>query len=116
MDVSEFEPKKDVLYSYLDKNGNETKKISEAVAYTVSICEKGQERPNEKYHVKFFRGSIFDPHGMDAARANSSPSNASPLTGEFKKVNVQTFNYYTDYLRTHKKNSLVRAGREHINV
>ena len=116
MDVSEFEPKKDVLYSYLDKNGNEVMKINTAVAYIASIYNQGQENPDEKYYVKFFRGSIFDPHGMDAARADSSPSNASPLTGEFKKVNRAVFAHYSDYLKTRHNNSLVRAGREYINV
>lgn len=116
MDVSEFEPKRDVLYSYLDKNCKEVMKINTAVAYVTSTYNQGQESPDEKYYVKFFRGSIFDPHGMDAARADSSPSNASPLTGEFKKVNKAVFAHYSDYLKTRHNNSLVRAGREYINV
>lgn len=116
MDVSEFEPQKDVLYSYIDKDGNETGKINTAVAYVSSTYSEGEEEPNKKYFIKFFRGTIFDPHGMDASRANSNASNASSLTGEFKKANVVVFAHYSDYLRTRHNNSLVRAGREYINA
>ena len=110
MDASEFIQENVLDYSYFGKDGKPTKQRRLSVAFYV------QDKESRTHQIKFYRGSIFDPHGMDANRANSNSSNESSFMGEFKKVNEKTFKLYIEYLETRQRNKLVWADREYINV
>ena len=111
MDASEFIQDSNLEYSYFGKDGNTTKQRRLSLAYYIEEDGTAGQR-----FVKFYRGSIFDPYGMDANRANSNSSNESSFMGEFRKVNEKTFKFYIDYLKTRQRNKLVWAEREYINV
>ena len=61
------------------------------------------------YHVKFFRGRLLDPFGIDASKSQD-------MFAEYKKVAKNTFKFYVDYLKTRRKNNLTWAERSHIDV
>jgi len=112
MDISEFTKDPKYSFVYFDKNGEEVKEKRASSAYLRS-AENSQ---NKMHYVKFFRGKMFDPHGIDANRANSNPSNESSFTGEYKKVGEESFNFYLSYLRTRQRNNLTWAERGYIDV
>jgi hypothetical protein len=103
--TSEFVEKREESYTYynLDGSSEETSSTG-SCAYSVKV----NDLP-EKYYIKFFRGSILDPYGMDSRKINS------PLC-VYKKVNITVFGYYSDYLTTKKGELLRRAERNYINV
>ena len=103
-DISGFLNEKSVEIVFYDYNGNtETEKTNKTCAYTITTNGK------ESYYIKFIRGSLFDPQGIDATKINA-------LTTEFKKVAKNTFGFYVDYLKSKKRNHLTWAERSNIDV
>ena len=59
------------------------------------------------HYIKFFRGRLFDPNGVDANKAGQAT---------YRKVDEETFSYYLDYLRTNDMALFLRAERRCIHV
>ena len=58
----------------------------------------------KNYYVKVGRGTIYDPSGIYATKAN-------PVEFSMKKVSEKTFNSYVKYLTTRKTRFLTSAER-----
>jgi hypothetical protein len=103
-DVSQFLKPKFSRHLFYDTDGNTTEnEVPKACAYIITIDDK------ESYYVKFLRGSLFDPQGIDGLKINS-------LNSSYKKVEKKTFDFYVDYLKTKKRNHLTWAERSNIDV
>lgn len=103
-DISEFIKTKTNSYVFYDKHGNlEDDQTSKTCAFSITMEGK------ETYYIKFFRGVIFDPHGMDSGKINA-------INIEFRKVEEKTFDFYVEYLKTKKRNELTWAERSNIDV
>jgi len=61
----------------------------------------------EVFFVKFYRGKLFDPHGLDRNKTRNS---------EYRKVDATTFDLYLSYLKSRKGDLLLRAERRCIDV
>ena len=86
MEAEDFIKSETVSYTYYDKNGNALNDVSSSCAY---IERKGTgDSYREKYYLKALRGSLYDPQGIDGAKANS-------LNTKFSKVSSKTFDHYT---------------------
>ena len=65
-DVSQFLKPKFSRHLFYDTDGNTTEnEVPKACAYIITIDDK------ESYYVKFLRGSLFDPQGIDGLKINS---------------------------------------------
>jgi len=103
-DISEFTNQAKSRYAFYSKDGNLEKNE------TPKTCAFSVEKPQkESYFIKFFRGTIFDPNGMDSNKINA-------INMEFRKVEKKTFDFYVEYLKTKKRNSLTWAERSNIDV
>ena len=60
-------------------------------------------------YVKYGRGEIFDPYGIDREKIKR------PYYS-FKKVNNKIFDHYVSYLKTEKRIFLTRANRLMMEV
>lgn len=100
----EFLNEDKALYTYYQLDGSTSEESTKSTcAYSVKINDK------ETYYVKFFRGRILDPHGIDSNKLNSH-------LAEYRKVKDGVFGYYSDYLQTRKGELLLRAERSFIDV
>ena len=100
------EASREINRRYILGNGKETKTETQQVCAKMHILVENGKQTNFCY-VKFFRGKMFDPQGIDATKIRIS---------EFKRVNEKIFNLYFDYLKTKNGESLIRAEREYIHV
>ena len=90
--------------TYLGKNGETTN------AKDGGCCAKIKELPHKTVHfVKFLRGRMFDPSGIDSGKERSMAAFFS-----FKLVKKETFDFYSHYLKTKNRNSFTRAERSYI--
>ena len=104
--MEEFIQEDERVTSYHNSDGQTSnKETSKSCAKTVENVDKS----TTVHYVKFFRGRIFDPHGMDGRKGGSAFT-------QYKKVNKQTFKYYSHYLETKNQNSFTRAERSFIDV
>ena len=104
--MEEFIQEDERVTSYHNSDGKTSnKETSKSCAKTVDNVNKN----TTTHYVKFFRGRIFDPHGMDGRKGGSAFT-------QYKKVQNQTFNYYSHYLKTKNQNSFTRAERSFIDV
>jgi len=85
----------DILY--FDIEANHTSAQTKSVAKIQMVDNK------ENYYVRFGRGEIVDPHGIDKNRIYNF---------EFKKVSKLIFNNYIEYLKTRREVFLIRARRD----
>ena len=97
---------KEVNHRYILGNGEETAEETQQVCAKMHILIQDGKQTNFCY-VKFFRGKMFDPQGIDATKIRLA---------EFRKVNETVFNLYFNYLKTKSGESLIRAEREYIHV
>lgn len=106
-DIEDFgEPKRSVSQRFFLGSGKETDiETHQTCAKIKSRHEDGQVK--NFCHIKFFRGKMFDPQGIDA--------NKNKLA-EYRKVDEDTFNLYLDYLKSKNGESLIRAERRYIHV
>jgi hypothetical protein len=101
---SEFFQEEKFDYTYYGSDGSESQEDGRnSCAYLVK-SDKVQN-----YYVKFFRGRVIDPYGMDSGKIKSDMA-------EYKKVQKDTFNFYVKYLETRKSSYLSWAERSHIDV
>jgi len=61
----------------------------------------------EIFFVKFHRGKLFDPHGMDKNKIKNA---------QYRKVDATTFDLYLSYLKSRRGDLLLRAERRCIDV
>lgn len=83
--------------TYVAINGQVTEDDKLALAKILNVDGK------ETFYVKFGRGEIFDPHGIDKNKAS---------TFQFRKVKKSIFENYREYLLTRRDVFLTRARRE----
>ncbi len=93
--------------NFRDKTGKVCEE-KDAVAKIVKFnSETTEGKINSSYYVKYRRGQLFDPYGVDALKANAQDT-------RYKKVDEYIFNKYTDYLQTRRETFLLEAKREFI--
>ena len=97
---------KEVAHRYILGSGEEITEETHRICAKMHVITQNEKQTNFCY-VKFFRGKMFDPQGIDATKVRLA---------EFRKVNETVFNLYFNYLKTKNGESLVRAEREHIHV
>ena len=102
-DISEFIGNDAKSHTFYDSNAHVVDEVDRSCAYIVS------QKSKESYYVKFFRGTLFDPSGIDANKINA-------INTEFKKVTAETFHHYINYLQSKKNNVLRWAERSNIDV
>lgn len=100
------ESTQEVNRRYILGSGVEVDTETQQVCAKMHILVENGKQTNFCY-VKFFRGKMFDPQGIDATKVRLA---------EFKKVNEGIFNLYFNYLKTKNGESLIRAEREYIHV
>lgn len=59
------------------------------------------------YGIKYRRGELFDPYGIDELKANAKDT-------KYKKVDKSVFDQYVKYLQTRRSAYLLDARREFI--
>ena len=99
----ELEPLPDPEYIFYGPDLEKEYSRDTAFAYIAEVNDK------KTYHVKFFRGRLLDPFGIDASKSQD-------MFAEYKKVAKNTFKFYVDYLKTRRRNNLTWAERSHIDV
>ena len=99
----ELETTPDPEYIFYGPDSEKEYSRDTAFAYIVKVNEK------KTYHVKFFRGRLLDPYGIDASKSQN-------IFTDYKKVAKNTFHFYVDYLETRQRNKLTWAERSHIDV
>ena len=67
----------------------------------------GAKTNDAKFHVKEYRGVLFDPIGVDARNAGKA---------RWRETTEACFNLYTRFLRTKEGHVLRRAERELLDV
>lgn len=86
---------------YLDKTGkvcNENFGIIKIVGF----------KNSKTYYIKYRRGELFDPYGMDERKAQASDT-------KYKKVDEEIFKSYLKYLSSRRYVYLSEARRSFIN-
>jgi hypothetical protein len=102
-------PEEDLVeVAYIDKTGYVDDDENKAVAKTVTLHNKENEKFTHIYYVKHGRGELFDPYGMDMNKINA-------YNFQFKKVDKSIFENYIQYLRSRREIFLTQARRAFIN-
>lgn len=86
---------------YIDKTSKEIPEERDAVAKIVNTDGK------ETHYIKFRRGQLFDPYGIDALKLNARDN-------RYKKVDMDLFLLYKKYLQTRRETFLLEAKRDFI--
>jgi len=73
-----------------------------------SFAYMKEYRNRTVYFLSFFRGNIYDPHGVYSHKRKSREI-------EFKKVTKQSFDLYLNYLGTRNRSFLTLAERKYVN-
>ena len=105
MNEEDFVEEEKISYLYFNRDGttsHEKKNYSCAYSLTTS---KGVE----KHYIKFYRGRLFDPYGIDSNKINF-------MHCEYKKVGKQIIDLYVGYLNNKKRDLFTRAERKCIDV
>lgn len=93
--------------NFRDKSGKVCQE-KDGVAKIVQFnSETAEDKINSSYYVKYRRGQLFDPYGVDALKTNAQDT-------RYKKVDEYIFNKYIDYLQTRRETFLLEAKREFI--
>lgn len=100
------ETSREINRRYILGSGKEVDEETQQVCAKMHILIENEKHTNFCY-VKFFRGKMFDPQGIDATKIGLA---------EFKRVKENIFNLYFNYLKTKNGESLIRAEREYIHV
>lgn len=93
--------------SFKDKTGKSCKEQDGVAKVVEFVSETDQEDIKFSYYVKYRRGQLFDPHGIDALKANAQDT-------RYKKVDELIYNKYIQYLTTKRETFLLEAKREFI--
>lgn len=97
----------EIITQYIDKSGNLSEE-TKAVAKITKLHNKENDRVQVNYYIKFGRGMLFDPYGMDMNKINAYNFN-------FKKVDQSIYSQYVQYLKTRRSLFLTHAQREFVN-
>jgi hypothetical protein len=91
----------EIAIVYYDKTSKTINEERDAVAKIVNT--DGKETP----YIKFRRGQLFDPYGVDALKLNARDN-------KYKKVDMDLFLVYKKYLETRREVFLLQAKRDFI--
>jgi magnesium-transporting ATPase (P-type) len=97
----------EITTQYFDKTGNLTKEEF-AVAKITKFHNKESDSLTVNYYIKFGRGMLFDPYGMDMNKMNS-------YNFQFKKVDQDIYSKYLQYLKTRRSMFLTYAQRDYVS-
>jgi hypothetical protein len=97
----------ELITQYFDKTGNLAEEIN-AVAKITKLHNKETDKILVNYYIKFGRGLLFDPYGMDMNKLNA-------YNFSFKKVDSSIYSQYIQYLKTRRSLFLTHAQREFVN-
>lgn len=92
---------------YIDKIGNQCDEIYGVAKSVESTDEFSKSKIATNYYVKYRRGELFDPYGMDALKANAQDT-------RYRKVDKDVYEKYCKYLKTRRETFLLEAKREFI--
>ena len=81
---------------YINTSGQSIKDQNGSVAKIQTVDNKSN------YYVKFGRGEIFDPYGIDKNKIS---------TFQFRKVSESVYKNYIEYLKSRREVFLTRARR-----
>ena len=92
-----------IVTIYIDKTGKEINDVEsqDIVAKLVNTDGKAN------FYIKFRRGQLFDPYGIDALKINSRDI-------KYKKVDLDIYLTYKRYLETRREIFLTEAKRQFI--
>jgi len=99
--IEEFLPEDNTEVYYVLSSG---KKSSEE---TELACAKTIIGDSTTFFVKFHRGKLFDPHGLDKNKVKNA---------QYRKIDATTFDLYLGYLKSRRGDLLLRAERRCIDV
>ena len=99
--IEEFLPEDNTEVYYVLSSG---KKSSEE---TELSCAKTIVGDSMAFFIKFHRGKLFDPHGLDKNKVRNA---------QYRKVDATTFDLYLSYLKSRRGDLLLRAERRCIDV
>jgi len=85
---------------FIDKTGKDCEEYN-AVAKTINANN------NAMYYIKYRRGELFDPYGIDALKTQARDT-------KYKKVDKYIFDNYLKYLQTRRSAFLLEARRDFI--
>lgn len=94
---------KEVKEEFYNAHATIVENEKEAVAKIANVEDK------KVYYIKYGRGEIFDPWGIDRNKQNS-------FVFSLRKANEEIFNLYIEYLKTRREVFLTRARRLFINL
>lgn len=88
---------------YVNKLGKEVEKEDDESVVAKLINTNGKA----SFYIKFRRGQLFDPYGIDALKINSRDT-------RYKKVDLDIYLSYKRYLETRREIFLTEAKRSFI--
>lgn len=95
------------IISYVDKTGNSCEEYNSVAKISQFVDEVDSSKINTYYYIKYRRGQLFDPYGIDALKSNAKDT-------RYKKVDEYIYNKYVDYLKTRREVYLHEAKRDFI--
>lgn len=101
-DIKEELGKDTAQFLFFDKDGE---KLEEETKQTVA---KIVSRSSDKFFVRYYQGSIFDPIGTHSMRSDYKDS-------EFKQVSKSVFDLYFMYLKSKNPIYFTKAQRGFMN-
>lgn len=93
---------------FYDPSGEPTKLESRSVCKTVTTTRLNGETQTS-FFINTLNGALYDPHGVDSTKRIS-------MMFKTKQVEVKTFEYYLQYLRSRNNLYMTRAQRSFINA
>ena len=100
--IEEFIQEDNIEIYYVLTDGKKSTKETALACAKISIGGS-----TEVFFVKFYRGTLFDPHGLDKNKIKNA---------QYRKVDATTFDLYLSYLKSRKGDLLLRAERRCIDV
>jgi len=101
--IEEFLREDNTQIYYILADGKKSDKETTLACAKTSIGDSA----NEVFFVKFHRGKLFDPHGLDKNKIKNA---------EYRRVDATTFDLYLSYLKNRRGDLLLRAERRCIDV
>lgn len=99
--------KSETVISYIDKTGKECDQILGVAKLVKSVDEFDKSKSNTNYYIKYRRGELFDPYGIDALKVNAKDT-------KYRKVDKDIYEKYCTYLQTRREVFFLEAKRDFI--
>lgn len=93
----------DIVTLYVSKNGQESQDVDNQDVVAKLVNTNGKAA----FYIKFRRGQLFDPYGIDALKINARDT-------RYKKVDLDIYLAYKKYLETRREVFLTEAKRAFI--